>query len=423
MNPLNVFDTLRKAMRGAADATLYSSIRNYFSARIEYFMENTLSNNISLALTMVGALFTFWIMVQGYLILTGRSQDSLKAFVFNVGKTYIIILVALGVSSTSEFALRNLTKVTTDGVASLMMGENENSDEISKCLMKATSSILGCQIDQNLITAQAVMAFINQIDTADNARLSEQVEQAKLFAGVGTAGPGIVTGTMLILYRVAMALFIGFSPFFILCLMFKKTTPYFTKWLNYGLATIFSSVLLAVMAGICTDLVEIIARRQFANDAVFTALGIDNSGVFQAAMNQLGLGLMMSTVLILVPPMAGAWFNGVMASTYGTNHFERWNNPNGGAATVGSGAGSGAHGMPVYGNQQQSVNYQSISSQNTGSSPNNSASIQNITRDIATNASQTSNPITPPGLAVGVGKQAQQSNPNSNNGGSNNGSA
>jgi len=228
---------------------------------------------------------------------------------------------------------------------------------------------------------------------------------------------------MLILYRVAMALFIGFSPFFILCLMFKKTTPYFTKWLNYGLATIFSSVLLAVMAGICTDLVEIIARRQFANDAVFTALGIDNSGVFQAAMNQLGLGLMMSTVLILVPPMAGAWFNGVMASTYGTNHFERWNNPNGGAATVGSGAGSGAHGMPVYGNQQQSVNYQSISSQNTGSSPNNSASIQNITRDIATNASQTSNPITPPGLAVGVGKQAQQSNPNSNNGGSNNGSA
>ena len=424
MNPLNVFDTLRKAMRGAADATLYSSIRNYFSARIEYFMENTLSNNISLALTMVGALFTFWIMVQGYLILTGRSQDSLKAFVFNVGKTYIIILVALGVSSTSEFALRNLTKVTTDGVASLMMGENEYSDEISKCLMKATSSILGCQIDQNLITAQAVMAFINQIDTADNARLSEQVEQAKLFAGVGTAGPGIVTGTMLILYRVAMALFIGFSPFFILCLMFKKTTPYFTKWLNYGLATIFSSVLLAVMAGICTDLVEIIARRQFANDAVFTALGIDNSGVFQAAMNQLGLGLMMSTVLILVPPMAGAWFNGVMASTYGTNHFERWNNPNGGAATVGSGAGSGAHGLPAYGNQQQSVNFQNSSGQNTVSNPNHSASMQHITREIANRGGQSSSPTTPTGLAVGAGRQPQQTEPtNQNNGRNSNGQA
>ena len=424
MNPINSFDYLRDGLKGAADATLYSSIRNYFSARIEYFMEYTLSNNISLALTMVGALFTLWIMVQGYLILTGRSQDSLKTFVFNVGKTYIIILVALGVSSTSEFALRKLTEVTTDGVASLMLGENEEetSKDMSKCLTKATNSVLGCQIDQNLITAQAVMAFINQIDTADNARLADQVEQAKLFAGVGAAGPGIVTGTMLLLYRVAMALFIGFSPFFILCLMFKKTTPYFTKWLNYGLATIFSSVLLAAMAGICTDLVEIIAKRQFASSLIFTVLGINNSGVFNSAMNQLGLGLMMSTVLILVPPMAGVWFNGVMASTYGTNHFERWNNSSGGVAPVGSGAGSGAHGMPVYGNQQQSVSYQGNSGQDLTSSSSNPILTQNITKNIANNAGQNSNPTAPTTALFGSGKRTQQSEPN-NNGGNNNGQA
>lgn len=386
-------------------------------------MEYTLSNNISLALTMVGALFTLWIMVQGYLILTGRSQDSLKTFVFNIGKTYIIILVALGVSSTSEFALRKLTEVTTDGVASMMLGENEEetSKDMSECLTKATNSVLGCQIDQNLITAQAVMAFINQIDTADNARLADQVEQAKLFAGVGAAGPGIVTGTMLLLYRVAMALFIGFSPFFILCLMFKKTTPYFTKWLNYGLATIFSSVLLAAMAGICTDLVEIIAKRQFASNLVFTVLGINNSGVFNSAMNQLGLGLMMSTVLILVPPMAGVWFNGVMASTYGTNHFERWNNSSGGTAPIGSGAGSGAHGLPAYGNQQQSVNFQN--NQHINQQPTNLQSL--YSRHMGqTNTGTQSPPTTPTGLAVGAGRQPQQTEPtNQNNGRNSNGQA
>ena len=423
MDPINSFDNLRNGLRGAADATLYSSIRNYFSARIEYFMEYTLSNNISLALTMVGALFTLWIMVQGYLILTGRSQDSLKTFVFNIGKTYIIILVALGVSSTSEFALRKLTEVTTDGVASMMLGENEEetSKDMSECLTKATNSVLGCQIDQNLITAQAVMAFINQIDTADNARLADQVEQAKLFAGVGAAGPGIVTGTMLLLYRVAMALFIGFSPFFILCLMFKKTTPYFTKWLNYGLATIFSSVLLAAMAGICTDLVEIIAKRQFASNLVFTVLGINNSGVFNSAMNQLGLGLMMSTVLILVPPMAGVWFNGVMASTYGTNHFERWNNSSGGTAPIGSGAGSGAHGLPAYGNQQQSVNFQN--NQHINQQPTNLQSL--YSRHMGqTNTGTQSPPTTPTGLAVGAGRQPQQTEPtNQNNGRNSNGQA
>ena len=67
-------------------AAFNSSLRNYIAARIELLLEYTLSRNLSLALTMIGALFTLWIMVQGYLILTGRSQENLKAFIFNLGK-------------------------------------------------------------------------------------------------------------------------------------------------------------------------------------------------------------------------------------------------------------------------------------------------------------------------------------------------
>ena len=301
-----------------------------------------------------------------------------------------------------------------------------NSD-VSECTLKSTSSLMGCKIDKSLTVAQASMAFINQIDTADNPNIAAQVERAKLFAGAGAAGPGIVTGTMLIIYRVAMALFVGFAPFFILCLMFKKTTPYFSKWLNYGLATMFSSALLAAMASISTDLVKIIAESQYKYSKIASVTSIITgesvSGIFNSAMNQLGLGLMLSTVLIVVPPMAGNWFNGVMGGYFAANYMDRWNNPNG-QYTVGTGQGSGAHGVPAYGNQQQSVNYQTTTGgQNLMPNPSSPASIQNVTRNIATNASQTSNPTTPAGLAVGVGKQAQQSNPNSNNGGSNNGSA
>jgi|GEM_PF-584242 virB6 protein len=415
MNPMSFLD-IRKHLQTGADVTLYSSIRNYLAARIEYFMESTLSHNISLALTIVGTLFTFWIMVQGYLILTGRSQESLKTFVFNIGKTYIIILFALGVSSTSEFAVRELTDVTTDGVASLMM---DKDIDISKCTIKASSSVLGCQIDKNLLTAQALMAFINQVDTANDVHSAGQVERAKLFAGAGAAGPAIVTGTMLILYRVAMALFIGFSPFFILCLMFKKTTPYFTKWLNYGLATIFSSVLLAAMAAICTDLVELIAKRQFASAAPLSAFGLNSVGIFSSSMNQLGLGLMLSTVLIIVPPMAGNWFNGVMGGYFAANYMDRWNNPNG-QNTVGTGQGSGSHGMPAYGNQQQSVNYQNNAVQPHSQSDD---ATRRITRDIAINSGQASNPTTSPANSlVGAGNRTRQSEPN-NNGGNTNGQA
>ena len=212
-----------------------------------------------------------------------------------------------------------------------------------------------------------------------------------------------------------MTLFVGFAPFFILCLMFKKTTPYFSKWLNYGLATMFSSALLAAMASISTDLVEIIARAQFKSKMLGATLEIitgshsngDVSGVFQSAMNQLGLGLMLSTVLVVVPPMAGNWFNGVMGGYFAANYMDRWNNPNG-QNTVGTGQGSGAHGIPAYGNQQQSVNYQNDTSQP-------SPLLQATGHRYMHNSNQPSAPITPSGLAVGVGKQTQQSEPTNQN--------
>ncbi len=43
------------------------------------------------------------------------------------------------------------------------------------------------------------------------------------------------------------------------------------------------------------------------------------------ATQQLGLGLILSTLLITVPPMAGMWFNGVMGSFTPYSAFNGWN--------------------------------------------------------------------------------------------------
>ena len=195
----------------------------------------------------------------------------------------------------------------------------------------------------NLTATQTMMGIMNGIDTAGDPSLEDKVDQMRWFAGVGTAGPGIVAGTMLIVYRIAMSLFIGFAPIFILSLMFKKTAPLFQKWLYYGLATIFSSVLLAVMADMSMDLVSNISVALFtSNEAMELLTGDSASGVMYSVTQQLGLGLMLSTLLIVVPPMAGMWFNGLMSSSYyGNNYFSGWNSMTGG--TPGSGAGSGAH--------------------------------------------------------------------------------
>ena len=106
---------------------------------------------------------------------------------------------------------------------------------------------------------------------------------------------------------------VGFSPIFILCLLFKKTAPLFQKWLYYGLATIFSSVMLGVMAEISMDLVANIAITDAVSNIASALIGGNVGGIMQTVTQQLGLGLMLSTLLITVPPMAGAWFNGMIA--------------------------------------------------------------------------------------------------------------
>ena len=304
------------------DLLLYTGIRDYLYARIGYFTEVVLSKNLNLALTMVLALLTLWIMVQGYLIVTGRSQEGLKGFIFNLGKNYIVIAIALGVSLGSSFSVRVLTDNLANGISQVMHGSNDFGSE---CLTEQTSYITGCKIDLNLKTTQLVLSSLSAIDTADDVHLEDLLSEAKWFAGVGTAGPAVVAGTMLIMYRIAISLFVGFAPIFILCLLFKRTAPLFQKWLYFGLATIFSSVLLGVMAEISMDLVGHLFGGATAGQFVAKIIGESGTtGIMETVTQQLGLGLMLSTLLITVPPMAGMWFNGIMASYSGYNAMQGW---------------------------------------------------------------------------------------------------
>ena len=324
------------------DLLLYSGIRDYIYARISFFTEQVLSQNLTLALTIIGGLLTLWVMIQGYLIATGRSQEGLKGFVFSLGKTYFIVAIALGVAAGGSFGVRTLTDTLSDGISQIMTGD---SDVGSKCLTQDSQAIVGCKIDQNLTATQAMMSLLNEIDTADDDYLEEKLTEARWFAGVGTAGPAIVAGTLLIMFRIAMALFVGFAPIFILCLLFKKTAPLFQKWLYYGLSTIFSGVMLGVMADISMDLVSNITVPTASVDFISTVFtGEGTKGIMQMVTQQLGLGLMLSTLLITVPPMAGMWFNGVMASYSGYNAMQGW------------GAGQPAT-PPGMNSQQQQVNY------------------------------------------------------------------
>jgi len=108
------------------------------------------------------------------------------------------------------------------------------------------------------------------------------------------------------------------------------------------------------------DLVGHLFGGAAAGKFVATVIGEGGTtGIMETVTQQLGLGLMLSTLLITVPPMAGMWFNGVMGS------FSAY-------SVIGNGNGNRQEVPPhLDGGASQRTNYdiQNYSSVSTNSKP------------------------------------------------------
>src|SRR3546814_16365263 len=104
--------------------------------------------------------------------------------------------------------------------------------------------------------------------------------------------------------KVAMALFIGLGPMFILCLLFEQTKQLFSKWLFYGIGTMFSLALLSVMVAIALKMVLAVAAAFWVGS--FT--GATTEGINSMALQQGGLGLILTVLIVTAPPMAASFF-------------------------------------------------------------------------------------------------------------------
>jgi len=110
------------------------------------------------------------------------------------------------------------------------------------------------------------------LDVAGDATLDSAKTRAMWFIGLGTGGPAVTAGAMLLLYQVAMAMFIGFGPLFILCLLFEQTKSLFQRWLFYGIGTMFSMAVLAAMTGIVMEMVARVAASFWGASALSALL-------------------------------------------------------------------------------------------------------------------------------------------------------
>lgn len=159
------------------------------------------------------------------------------------------------------------------------------------------------------------MGTIDAIDTGGDQAAQDAKDRDRWFTGIGIAGPSVIAGSMLLLNKIALALFVGFGPIFIMCLLFEPTKQLFSKWLLYGIGTVFSLAVLSVMVTIAMKMMAAVT----ASFAVKYLLSMpelggagSTDGINSMALQQGGLGLLLTTMIISAPPMAASFFQGTL---------------------------------------------------------------------------------------------------------------
>ncbi|MCC4621753.1 type IV secretion system protein [Xanthomonas cassavae CFBP 4642] len=277
-----------------ANYEFFRLINDYLRDEIAIFQWELLQRTTAWVGMVSLTVLTLWIFIQGYRIVTGQSREAAMGLVVTALRAALIIGLATSMAQGSPRLYWTLTDGISSAITKTVTGDSDSP-------YKA--------IDKNLMLMQVAMSALDQIKTGGDEESKDEKDRARWFTGIGMAGPGVVAGSMLLLNKLAMALVVGFGPLFILCLLFQATKSLFSKWLLYGLGTVFSLSVLTFTVGLATKVVGAVGAAFVAKWAMN---GFTGEGISSMALQQGGLGLVLTTLIITAPPMAAAFFQGTL---------------------------------------------------------------------------------------------------------------
>ncbi len=286
-------------VRSVGDFVFFRSILSYPRKRIDEFGIELLGNMMAWVDIIDLILMTLWVLIQGFRIVTGRSRDSMMILVTNMARAALIVSVATSMAMFGGSLKNFLIKDVKNEITYVVTGKNDSPED---------------QIDTSLAWMQVGLSGIDAIKVLDDGNLRDDKNRALRAVGLGTGGPAVTAGAMLLLYEVALALFIGLGPLFILCLLFDQTKQLFQRWLFYGVGTMFSMAVLAAMVSIALDMVIRVSTAFWSTALVnkFLLEGASSDGMTSQAMQQGGMGLILTTLILTAPPMAAMFFQGTL---------------------------------------------------------------------------------------------------------------
>jgi type IV secretion system protein VirB6 len=278
----------------------FALIYNWLHDKIDSFGANLMGavTNWMTALALI--LVTIWIMIQGYRLITGQSRESMMGLVTNMVRVVVIVTMATAVGAVGHNLHTLVTTELTTDINQLFTGDDTTLAET---------------IDKNLAYTQLAMSAINtvQVPPGDTEGTASKA-RAQAFATFGTASPPMAAAAMLLLYEITLALVIGLAPLFIMCLIFEQTKGLFQKWLLYGIGTLFSMGMLAFISSLVLQLTLRVAAALWTSSIINSITGLGAEGFTSQSMQQGGVGLLMTVLIISSPPLAAMFFQGTVGN-------------------------------------------------------------------------------------------------------------
>ncbi|MGV7164265.1 type IV secretion system protein [Xanthomonas citri] len=297
---------------GLGEFVFFKLVNDYFSNEIQEFGLELMSRAMRWVSTIALTVTTLWVLILGYRIATGQSRESAMATMIKAGKVAIIISLASAVGVNGAMLHQTMTQNLDKEIHGLFTGDEDSTASDA--------------IDENLAYTQVALTALDAVRVAPtDLEALEKKSRAVLMAGFGTASPPMAAGAMLLLFKFTMAFLIGIGPIFILALIFDQTKDLFKKWLFYVIGTLFSMAMLSVVTAMVLKFTAKVAAAYWA--AQLITLG-NAEGLSSQALQQGGIGLIMTGLIISVPTLAAAIWQGNMSSFM---HFSAFG---GGAAST-----------------------------------------------------------------------------------------
>ena len=272
----------------------YREVHSFVRDALEDYGASLFARSMAWVGAVTITLLTLWITVQGYRITTGRSQDSMIVMVTDAVKATLIVGVATGMAVGGGTLFEFITHDLAHEINRLVTGQTGDLYE---------------SIDRTLGYLQLALSSIDALHTGGSQLLQDAKDRNMDFVGLGMGMPAIVAGGMLLAYKGMTALIVGFAPLCVLCLLFKQSSQVFMNWLLYLLSTLFGLAVLVVMASLSMDMICAAAVAFWTGKL----LGSNPEGITSLAMQQGGMGLILTALIISLPLAASRLFKGLLA--------------------------------------------------------------------------------------------------------------